>query len=235
MATSGIFELLQAKIEGESLVREELKDIVQSLERQNRSTLSILSRAHSIPQKDLSPTLSEALDAMGQQRDIIKRLNHAASKHPYYKYNSIWSREMQNSCFAVVLWKWLNDFLKDPKSSTGSLLTIEDVGMFLEIPVAIKNHDTFHLTIEEYLHALISLIEELARLAVNSVTLGDNERSLVISRFVKDIHQGFQILNLKNDSLRKRSDSIKYSIKRIEEVVYDLKLRNLLPREDNTA
>ena len=96
----------------------------------------------------MSPTLSEALDAMGQQRDIIKRLNHAASKHPYYKYNSIWSREMQNSvrtqgsqltqstdqsqCFAVVLWKWLNDFLKDPKSSTGSLLTIEDVGMFLE-------------------------------------------------------------------------------------------------------
>ena len=106
--------------------------------------------------------------------------------------------------------------------------------------------DVFHLTIEEYLHSLISLIEELARLAVNSVTLGDYRRPLEISRFVKDLHANFQILNLKNDNLRKRSDSIKYNVglivciekrrlrtdqvKKIEDVVYDLSLRNLVPQ-----
>ena len=68
------------------------------------------------------------------------------------------------------------------------------------------------MTIEEYLHSLISLIEELARLAVNSVTLGDYHRPLEISQFVKDLHAGFQLLNLKNDTLRKRSDSIKYNV-----------------------
>ena len=95
-------------------------------------------------------------------------------------------------------------------------------------------------------------MEELARLAVNSVTLGDNQRPLQISKFVKDLHAGFQILNLKNDSLRKRSDSIKYQVrthieevsldmkrpfltrsikvKKIEDVVYDLSLRGLIPR-----
>ena len=89
--------------------------------------------------------------------------------------------------------------------------------------------DEFHVSIEEYLHALISLIDELvsttlgqregnaksaekARLAVNAVTLGDYGRPLQIARFVKDVHAGFQILNLKNDSLRRRSDSIKYSV-----------------------
>lgn len=51
-----------------------------------------------------------------------------------------------------------------------------------------------------------------------------------ISQFVKDIHAGFQILNLKNDSLRKRSDAIKYSVKKIEDIVYDLSLRNLVPK-----
>jgi len=51
-----------------------------------------------------------------------------------------------------------------------------------------------------------------ARLAVNSVTLGDYERPLQISQFIKDVHAGFQILNLKNDALRRRSDSIKYSV-----------------------
>lgn len=67
-------------------------------------------------------------------------------------------------------------------------------------------------------------------MAVNSVTLGDYQRPLVISQFVKELHAGFQILNLKNDSLRRRSDSIKYSVKKIEDVVYDLSLRNLVPK-----
>ena len=55
-------------------------------------------------------------------------------------------------------------------------------------------------------------LRDQARLAVNSVTLGDYHRPLEISQFVKDLHAGFQILNLKNDSLRRRSDSIKYNV-----------------------
>jgi hypothetical protein len=79
---------------------------------------------------------------------------------------------------------------------------------------------------------LITLIEELARLAINSVTLGDYQRPLQISQFVKDVHAGFQILNLKNDSLRRRSDGIKYNVKKVEDIVYDLSLRNLLPKPE---
>jgi hypothetical protein len=52
---------------------------------------------------------------------------------------------------------------------------------------------------------------------------------------VKDLHAGFQILNLKNDSLRRRSDSIKYNVKKIEDIVYDLSLRNLVPRASGAA
>ncbi|KAI4108553.1 MAG: hypothetical protein L6R37_000989 [Teloschistes peruensis] len=81
-----------------------------------------------------------------------------------------------------------------------------------QVPINVKDRDIFHITTEEYLHALISLIEELARLAVNSVTLGDYQRPLQISKFVKDLHAGFQILNLKNDALRRRSDAIKYNV-----------------------
>lgn len=35
-------------------------------------------------------------------------------------------------------------------------------------------------------------------------------------------------MNLKNDNLRKRFDALKYDVKKIEEVVYDLSLRGLL-------
>lgn len=92
------------------------------------------------------------------------------------------------------------------------------------------------LSTEEYLHSLVSLTNELSRLAVNSVTLGKAKRCkcsegvsflhtqpelfltgdfgtpLRLSTFIKDLHAGFQMLNLKNDSLRKRFDSIKVSL-----------------------
>ncbi|KAI9764179.1 MAG: hypothetical protein M1840_008661 [Geoglossum simile] len=129
----------------------------------------------------------------------------------------------EGQCFAILLCSWLGGW-----EAQGQLLTIEDVGRVMGIPVNLKDRDAFHLTIEEYLHALISLIDELARLAVNSVTLGDYRRPLQISHFIKDLHAGFQILSLKNDSLRKRSDSIKYNVKKVEDVVYDLSLRNLV-------
>lgn len=103
------------------------------------------------------------------------------------------------------------------------------------VPVNLKDRDAFHITIEEYLLAVAVLADELSRLAVNSVTLGDHELAVKISSFVKDIHAGFQLLNLKNDVLRKRADGVKYSVKKVEDVVYDLSLRNLIPSTATAA
>jgi len=44
---------------------------------------------------------------------------------------------------------------------------------------------------------------------------------------VAELYEGFQLLNLKNDNLRKRFDSIKYDVKKIEEIVYDISIRGL--------
>ncbi|EGG07243.1 uncharacterized protein MELLADRAFT_31612, partial [Melampsora larici-populina 98AG31] len=80
---------------------------------------------------------------------------------------------------------------------------------------------------EEYLHGLISLINELTRLSINVISLGFFQVPIGICEFVKELSNGFSVLNLKNDSLRKRFDSIKYDLKRLEEVVYDITLRGL--------
>ena len=40
------------------------------------------------------------------------------------------------------------------------------------------------------------------------------------------------MLNLKNDGLRKKFDSLKYDMKKVEEVVYDLSIRGLLKNDD---
>jgi len=61
--------------------------------------------------------------------------------------------------------------------------------------------------------------------------MGDYSAPVQYSKFAKELSNAFGLLNLKNDSLRKRFDSIKYDVKRLEEVVYDLSLRGLLPSQ----
>lgn len=57
--------------------------------------------------------------------------------------------------------------------------------------------------------------------------MGDYERPLNISHFIGDLNTGFRLLNMKNDGLRKRFDALKYDVKKIEEVVYDVSIRGL--------
>ena len=73
-----------------------------------------------------------------------------------------------------------------------------------------------------------------SRLAINSVTAGDYSRPVRISKFVAELDSGFRLLNLKNDNLRKRFDALKYDLKKVEEVVYDLTLRGLKPEDSSS-
>ncbi|KAG9525864.1 Translin, partial [Aureobasidium melanogenum] len=227
-----IFESLQKKIDEETEVRESIRGIVQTLEKQDRSTQAILSRAHSSSKNELPAVVSSAQESISKEVESIVKLSDAASKYPYYKYNGMWTRHVQDASFSILFCGYLGGFSDiGAGSQDGRLLTIEEVGQIMNIPVNVKDRDVFHLTIEEYLQSLISLVDELARLARNSVTQGDYSRPVHIAKFIKHLHAGFQILNLKNDSLRKRSDGIKYRVKEVEDVVYDLSLRGLVPKE----
>ncbi|KAF2681446.1 Translin [Lentithecium fluviatile CBS 122367] len=227
-----IFEGLQTKIDEDTAVRDELKDIIQALEKSNRNISFVLSRAHSTTVADLPNVLKAVEEPIRNVIETVSKLSHTASKQPYYKFNQMWARQVQDAAFGVLLWAWLGgrDY-NGEEAKCGRLLTIEELGEVLKVPVNLKDKDEFHLTIEEYLLALTMLVEELTRLARNAVTLGDYERPLLINQFVKDVFAGFQILNLKNDILRRKSDGLKYRVKDVEDVVYDLSLRNLLPKK----
>ncbi|KAF2632961.1 Translin [Macroventuria anomochaeta] len=232
MVDPAIFQDLQARVDEDTAVRDELKDIIQALEKHNRNVSFVLSRAHSTPVANLREVLKAAEESINTVIDDVSKLSQAASKLPYYKFNNMWSRQMQSAVEGLLLWGWLGGYKYDGGDiKAGRLLTIEELGEILKIPVNLKERDEFHLTLEEYLQSLISLVEELTRLARNAVTLGDYERPILINQFVKDLFAGFQILNLKNDSLRRRSDGLKYRVKDVEDVVYDLSLRNLLPKK----
>lgn len=104
-----------------------------------------------------------------------------------------------------------------------------------QVPVNLKDKDAFHISVEEYILALTDITEELSRLAMNSVTLGNIGLTVRISAFIKDLFAGFQLLNLKNDIVRKRVDAVKYHVKKVEDVIYDLSLRNLIPNGEASS
>ncbi|KAF2251972.1 Translin [Trematosphaeria pertusa] len=233
MVDPAIFQGLQARVDEDTALRDELRDLVQALEKNNRNISFVLSRAHSTPVADLAGVLQSAEEPIQDAVKTVSNLSETASKQSYYKFNNMWSRQMQDVVYGILLWAWLGGKdLDGGEAKCGRLLTIEEVGEVLKVPVNLKDRDAFHLTIEEYLIALTTLCEDLTRLARNAVTLGDYERPLLINQFVKDVHAGFQILNLKNDILRRKSDGLKYRVKDVEDVVYDLSLRNLLPKKE---
>ncbi|KAF4502530.1 translin [Fusarium agapanthi] len=226
-----IFSHLQEKLDEETAVRDNLTQIIQRLERAVATAQGLLSRVHSTPRARYPALVSQVEDAIKEEVTIVKELNEVASKHPYYKYNSKWARTVQNAIGTAVYTAWLGGLGSDAQpASLGRLLTLEQVGEVFQVPTNLKDRDAFHFTIEEYLLSLTDLTNELARLAPNAVTLGDFELPLVISGFIKDLFAGFQLLNLKNDILRKRADAVKYDVKRVEDVVYDLSLRGLVKR-----
>ncbi|KAI8990286.1 Translin [Pilobolus umbonatus] len=202
---------LQQSLENEADIKDDMRNAIKELDRCCRRINAVLNQIHSNPSGEVPKVDFEEV------KEKIQRLASLVPEHEFYKYNDLWNRVMQQAVFAVVFKSYLTNGLK-----VNIISIVED-----SLGDMHNNLTEFHLQPEDILHAYISLISELSRLAVNCVTVGDYERPITISNEVKDLSAGFQLLNLKNDILRKRFDGIKYDVKKIEEVVYDITLRGL--------
>uniref|UniRef100_L2FW67 Recombination hotspot-binding protein n=1 Tax=Colletotrichum fructicola (strain Nara gc5) TaxID=1213859 RepID=L2FW67_COLFN len=210
-----IFEHLKNKIDEDQLVRDQMSQTVQKLDRAISYVQGLLSRVHATPREQYGPLLTDVQTGIQKEVEVIGELQEIASKYPYYKSGTVKSRTQSSPSSSAVP--------ADGKPGpVARLLSLEEVGEIFKVPVNLKDRDAFHLTIEEYLLALTDVTQELSRLATNAVTMGDFAMPVEISAFVKDLFAGFQLLNLKNDILRKRIDAVKYDVKRVEDVVYAL-------------
>lgn len=224
-AISTIFSSYQEYLDTEQELRDDIRVIVKDIEQCAREILTNLQTIHQEGGIDEIP--SSCFTARQQFINIqkqVKRLAEVISAEHYYRYHDHWRYVFQRLAFLSALTVYLE---------TGDLATREVVADM--IGVKVKREDGFHLDLEDYLMGLLQLSSEMSRLAVNSVTMGDYTRPLKISRFMAELSSGFRLLNLKNDSLRKRFDVLKYDVKKIEEVVYDLTIRGLKPSIEATA
>ncbi|XP_066157391.1 translin [Euwallacea fornicatus] len=212
-----IFSPFQEHINAEQDVREVIRNIMKDLEKSLREIVIALQIIHTeVNCEYIDEALLKARELLGEVQKGFDALDKVVPNGQYYRYNDHWRYSTQRLCFLVALIVFLEKgFLIDQVTAAQML--------------GVHEKQNIHLDLEDYLMGLLNLATELSRFAVNSVTLGDYNRPLQISKFVAELNAGFRLLNLKNDSLRKRFDALKYDVKKIEEVVYDLSIRGLTP------
>ncbi|KAH9841539.1 Translin [Rhodofomes roseus] len=215
-----INQLLDKDVE----LREKIKDQVTEFDKKTRTLTGLLNKIHSTPPSQVPELVATVTPVLQSCKETTAALAELTPPNQFWRWKDMWSVSLRNAVFSAAFVEYLR---------SGGLLSLPRAAETLGIKD--EWQDRFTLSAEDYLHALITMVNELSRLAVNSVTMGDFEQPLKISTFVKDLFAGFAMLNLKNDALRRRYDSLKYDIKKIEEVVYDVSLRKLAPvQTDNT-
>ena len=78
---------------------------------------------------------------------------------------------------------------------------------------------------EDYLSGLCDLTGELVRKAIYDVIHKKFDEAAKIKELVHDIYGEFLKLHLRNGELRKKSDAIKWNLKKLEEVMYDISMK----------
>ena len=89
----------------------------------------------------------------------------------------------------------------------------------------IPSKSTLGVSTDDYLMGLCDLTGELVRKAVQDVIHKNFEEAGKIKDLVNEIYGEFLKFNLRNGELRKKSDSIKWNLKKLEEVAYDVEMR----------
>lgn len=218
-----IFNSFQTYLDDEEELREEIRAIVRELEKNSSDISMILQNIHTEDNFKENLIIHDycmsSRELFGQVRKNYERLADVVPQNQYYKYHDQWRSVTQKLCFLASLIVYLEVKILLSKNTAADMLGVNR-----------DKENGFHLDLEDYLMGLLQLCAELSRFAVNSVTSGDYNRPIEIARFMHDLSAGFKLLNLKNDSLRKRFDGLKYAVKKVEEVVYDLSIRGLKPR-----
>lgn len=224
-SVTAVFSDFSSYIAEEQEHREEIRNKVRDLEQCGRELSAILSRIHSAKGlKTLSTILQEGDDVVS--KNVCAKVSNLAASVPkaqYYRFYSSFNFCLQRIVFHVALMYYLKH---------ESLISRETAAQILGMATNAKQENLLLLDLEDYLAGLIQMSNELARFSVNCVTHGDFQRPVKIAAFLSDLLEGFRLLNLKNDTLRKKFDSLKYDMKKVEEVVYDLSIRGLIKADD---
>ncbi|CAN1143106.1 TSN [Linum perenne] len=207
------FKGFRTQLEESGSLRDRIKNVVTDIESTTRSMQASLLRVHQ--SRPVQEILEETKVQIGTLRELYKQLAEIVREVPgqYYRYNGDWRSETQSVVSLLAFMHWLE---------TGDLLMHSEAEEKLEL-----NGSDFNLDVEDYLVGICFMSNEMPRYVVNQVTSGNYDCPRKVLKFLTDLHAAFRMLNLRNDFLRKKFDGMKYDLRRVEEVYYDVKIRGL--------
>ncbi|KAA8516558.1 hypothetical protein F0562_016936 [Nyssa sinensis] len=207
------FEDFRHHLEESGSLRDRIRAVAMEIESATRlmhSSLLLVHQSRPVPE-----VLEKAKAQIGVLKELFHRLAEILLACPgqYYRYHGDWRSETQTVVSLLAFMHWLE---------TGSLLMHTEAEEKLGL-----NASEFGLDVEDYLIGICFMSNELPRYVVNQVTAGDYDCPRKVLKFLTDLHAAFRMLNLRNDFLRKKFDGMKYDLRRVEEVYYDVKIRGL--------
>ncbi|MBU0629101.1 MAG: hypothetical protein KKC75_07975 [Nanoarchaeota archaeon] len=166
----------------------------ENLIKKARDVLKLAKQViYSVHRKDME----EAADSVAVLKKAKEELDKIASAHEYLPYEGSYSEAMQEYVEALAYFI----FVKDKKIPTMGSLKVNE---------------------EDYLMGICDLTGELTRKAVTIAHKEDKEVEK-IKELVEELFGEFIKIDMRNGNLRKKADSIKWNLKKLEEVMYDIK------------
>ncbi|GAB2235761.1 hypothetical protein Droror1_Dr00026202 [Drosera rotundifolia] len=207
------FRSFRTQLEESGELREKIRGVAMEIEGVARIMHADLLLVHQ--SRPLLEVLEKAKGQIDVVKDKFKRLAGILQECPeqYYRYHNDWRTETQTVVSLLAFMHWLE---------TGNLLMHAEVQEKLGL-----NGSDFGLDIEDYLVGICFMSNELPRYVVNQVSSGDYDCPRKVLNFITELHAAFRMLNLRNDFLRKKFDGMKYDLRKVEEVYYDVKIRGL--------
>jgi len=90
----------------------------------------------------------------------------------------------------------------------------------------IPNRKELKVEIEPYLCGLCDLTGELVRKAVNSAINKNSDEVIKIREFIDQLYGEMLMFDFRNGDMRKKYDSIKWNLKKVEDIILEIKINN---------
>jgi predicted translin family RNA/ssDNA-binding protein len=84
-----------------------------------------------------------------------------------------------------------------------------------------------------YLLGLCDVVGELVRKAINASISENYDLAVDIHKFVTEIYSELMLFDFPNSNLRRKYDSIKYGVEKLENLMLELKLKDKLKTSEN--
>lgn len=144
--------------------------------------------------------LRHAEKQLNEARQIIKQLEEMIKKDPHLAQVGTYTEALEEFTEASCYYSFIKK---------GNIPSAKETGISTDI----------------YLPGLCDLVGELVRKAINSSIKGDYRMAIKIKDFVAQIYEELMLFDFRNIPARKKFDSIKYGLEKLEDLILELKIR----------